>query len=311
MLKNYLRYAVAAAFLASGAGNLAFAVDEQNPEQLNKPFSKAQLLIVDDSRKVEVKGRIGLSELGEPIPDTDFYSFYGKAEDHLVRIDIDGGVKLPGTGRSLNALIAIFKPDGTVLAQKNDVGLREIDEGSVARFDPWIFPIKLPVDGLYVVGVTSDAMYADRSMRVFLDQGQTSDFVGTNMLQANGTYTLIIEGVSKTDLVQQVNIDIKPNAKSITTHANSHGKIPVALLSSNEFNALAADQDSIRFGPPNGKGTTGKCNKNGANLLCHFDKGDAGFAEDDTEGMVSGTIGGKRFEGRAWLKVIPVRSKDD
>ena len=310
MIKNYLRYAVAAAFVASGTGNLAFAVDEEHPEQLMKPFSKPQLLVIDDTKKIEVKGRIGLAETGEPVPDTDFYAFHGKAGD-LVKLDIDGGIKAAGTGRSLNSLIAIFKPDGTVLAQKNDVLLSEIDSGSIARFDPWIDNIRLPADGVYTVGVTSDAMYPDRSLRVFLTNGETTSFVGTNMLQVNGTYTLLIDGVSKTELVQQISIDIKPNAKSITTHANSSGKIPVALITSADFDALKADRDTIKFGPPNGTGTTGRCNKNGANLLCHFDKGDAGFAEDDTEGMVSGTIGGKRFEGRGWLKVIPVRSKDD
>jgi hypothetical protein len=310
MIKNYLSYAVAAALLAaSGTSNLAFAIDEEQPEQLNKPFNKPQGLVIDESRKVEVKGRIGSSEFGAAVADTDFYAFHGKA-GNVVRLDIDGGIKAAGTGRSLNSLIAIFRPDGTVLAQKNDVGLFDIDEGSIARFDPWIENITLPVDGIYTVGVTSDAMYADRSLRVFLDQGQTSSFDGTNMLQANGTYTLLIDGVSKTELMQQISIDIKPNAKSITTHANSNGKIPVALITSAEFDALKADRDSIKFGPPNGSGTPGKCNKNGANLLCHFDKGDAGFAEDDTEGMVSGTIGGKPFQGRGWLKVIPVRSKD-
>jgi hypothetical protein len=188
--------------------------------------------------------------------------------------------------------------------------LLQVDPGSIARFDPWIENILLPADGEYTVGVTSDAMYADRKLRVFTTNGELSSFVGTNMLQANGTYTLLIDGVSKTELMQQIDIDIKPNARSITTHANWKGKIPVALKTTSEFNALNADRDSITFGPPDGKGTKGNCNKNGVDLLCHFDKGDAGFAEDDTEGMVNGTIDGKPFQGKGWLKVIPVKSKD-
>jgi hypothetical protein len=310
MTKTYLHYAVAAAlFAASGTGNLAFAVDEENPEQLNRPFNKPQFLVIDASKSIEVKGRIGLFEMGDPLPDTDFYAFHGKAGDP-VRLDIDGGQK-DGTGRSLNSLIAIFNPDGTVLTQKNDVRLLEIDEGSIGRLDPWL-EITLPADGVYTVGVTSDALYPGvaREMRVFKTFGELTDFVGMDMTQANGTYTLLIDGVSKTELMQQIIIDIKPNARSITTHANWSGKIPVALKTSKEFDALKADRDSIRFGPPDGKGTTGKCNKNGSDLLCHFDKGDAGFAEDDTEGMVSGTIGGKPFQGKGWLKVIPVKSKD-
>ena len=71
-------------------------------------------------------------------------------------------------------------------------------------------------------------------------------------------------------------------------------------------NALNADQHTIKFGPPNRPGTIGRCNKNGNDLLCHFDKHDAGFSDGDTEGVVSGTIDGKPFEGSAWLKVIPV-----
>lgn len=309
MSKNYLHYAVAAAFFAaSGTSNLAFAVDEEHPEQLNKPFTKPQLLVIDASRHIEVKGRIGLYEMGAALADTDFYAFHGKA-DNVVRLDIDYGQK-DGTGRSLNSLIAIFNPDGTVLTQKNDVPLLDVDyPESIGRLDPWT-EITLPADGVYTVAVTSDARYADGKMRRFTTFGELSPFEGINMDQANGTYVLVIDGVSPTELMQHISIDIKPNARSITTHANWNGKIPVVLKTTSEFNALNADRGSIRFGPPDGKGTAGQCNKNGADLLCHFDKGDAGFSEEDTEGMVRGKIAGKDFQGRGWLKVIPVKSKD-
>ena len=311
MIKNYLSYAVAAAFFAaSGTSNLAFAVDEEQPEQLNKPFNKPQLLIIDATKHIEVKGRIGLSEFGAAVPDTDFYAFHGKAGDP-VRVDIDYGQK-NGTGRSLNSLIAIFNEDGTVLTQKNNVPLLQVDSpDSIGPLDPWT-EITLPADGVYTVGVTSDAVYPTmpRTMRTFNTFGALTPFEGLDMTQANGTYVLVIDGVSKTELMQHISIDIKPNARSITTHANWKGKIPVVLKTTSEFNALNADRDSIKFGPRGGDGTTGMCNKNGADLLCHFDKGKAGFAEDDTEGMVTGMIGGKPFQGTGWLKVIPVKSTD-
>lgn len=317
MIKNYLSYAVAAAFLAaSGTSNLAFAVDEENWQQLNKPFEKAQLLVVTDpTQQIVINGRIGLSETGDPVADNDFYAFYGK-EGNLVTLNIDGGWKAAGAGRSLNSVIAIFDPNGNVLAQRHDVTLFEIDGGSIGKFDPLLSLIRLPADGVYRVGVTSDIRYPDGRLRQFLSNGETtpSEFVGTStsMLTANGTYILRIDGAPATpaDPVIHVNIDVKPNARSITTHANWNGKIPVVLKTSKDFDALKADRDSIRFGPLNGTGTPGHCNKNGADLLCHFDKQDAGFGEEDSMAVVTGKIGGKDFKGQGWAKVIPVRSKE-
>lgn len=346
MIKTYLHYAVAAAFcVASGIGNAAFAgevtvneVEAAGTAGANDTFASAQPITIGaDGDIIKVIGSIGYDdEKGLlAIPDVDFYSFQGRAGD-IVRIDIDEGSKLDlDPLRSLDSLIAIFDPSGVILAQKNNmVSLFEIDDGSLTRFDPWIEGIFLPATGKYIVGVTSDARYSDASLRVFVNQGGTQGLTGPggfvdNMVPstANGRYALFIEGVSATPtapppppvvspppppapVVLHVSIDIKPGARSITTHANSHGKIPVAIKSSSQFNALNADLDSIKFGPPNGPGTKGKCNKNGVDLLCHFDKHDAGFREEDTMGMVTGTIGGKEFKGQGWAKVIPTRSKD-
>jgi hypothetical protein len=340
MIKNYLSYAVAAAFfVASGIGNVAFA-DEIMVNELeaagtagaNDTIQTAQPLTIGaDGDIVKVIGSIGYDdEKGLlAIPDVDFYSFQGRAGD-IVRIDIDGGSKTAlDPLRSLDSLIAIFDANGVILAQKNNlVSLFEIDDGSLTRFDPWIAGILLPATGKYTVGVTSDARYSDTTMRVFLNGGGTQGLTGPGGFVdtmvpsvANGRYALFIEGVSATPAapppvapappeVLHVSIDIRPDARSITSHANSHGKIPVVIKTSSDFDALKADRDSIKFGPLNGNGTKGKCNKKGADLLCHFDKHDAGFNEEDTMGMVTGKINGKDFKGQGWAKVIPTRSKD-
>jgi Bacterial pre-peptidase C-terminal domain len=355
MTKTYLHYAVAAAFcVASGIGNVAFA-DEITVNELeaagtasrNDTIQTAQPLTVPATGDViRVIGSIGLDEKNGllAIPDVDFYSFQGRAND-TVRIDIDGGSKTAlDPLRSLDSLIAIFDPSGAILAQKNNVAIVEIDDGSLTRFDPWIEGIWLPATGRYTVAVTSDARYSDTTLRVFVDGGTTQGLTGPGgyldtMVPsvANGRYTLVIEGVSATPAapppvvtppppvvtpppppvvtpappeVINVSIDVRPNAKSITTHANSHGKIPVAIKSSRQFDALKADRDSIKFGPLNGNGTTGKCNKHGADLLCHFDKHDAGFDEEDSMAVITGKINGKDFKGQGWAKVIPARTKD-
>ena len=299
MIKSYLHYAVAAAFFAaSGTSNFALAVDED--ESKNNAFKPAQFLMVRDSdnKKVEVTGAIGvLSTSAAPVDDVDFYSFFGKA-DTTIDIDIDHAAKRSGgTVRSLDSMIAVFKPDGTVMRQANDT--MPVDEGSFNRFDPRLEKVYLPVTGIYTVAVASDR-------RVFSDNGAISPFVSGST--SNGSYTLILTGVSPSAI--QIEIDIKPGLDRITRiNPKAKGTIPVALRSGNGFDALKADAGSIKFGPT-GTEASGHCNKHKADLLCHFDMEAANFEESHTEGKVTGTIGGMPFEGTGWLKVIPVKRDD-
>jgi hypothetical protein len=302
MIKNYLSYAVAAAFFtALGTSSLAFAVDED--ESKNNAFKPAQFLPVRDSdnNRIEVTGSIGvLSTDSTPMDDVDFYSFFGKA-GQTIEIDIDHAAKksVPGgTVRSLDAMIAVFHPtDGTVLRQATDT--LPLDEGSISRFDPRLEKVYLPVTGTYVVGVASDR-------RVFSTNGAITPFVGGST--SNGSYTLILTGVLPSAI--QIEVDIKPGLDRITRiNPKAKGTIPVALRSGNGFDALQADAGSIRFGPT-GTEASGHCNKFKADLLCHFDMEAANFQESDTEGKVTGTIGGLPFEGTGWLKVIPVKRED-
>lgn len=316
MIKNYLSYAVAAAFIvASGIGNVAFAQTETEAAGTagaNDELVKAQHLQFTDN-KIQVTGTIGhpLRVPSVAMRDIDFYSFDAKKGDS-VRIDIDGGMKNSTTLRSLDSMVGIFTADGKLIRQKNDLVNGEIVDTpeSLTKADPWMNDVFLPSTGKYIVGVTSDATFSlfGNAMRVFEDGGTTKGPDGSdgfrNTAVANGNYTLVIERVPAKSI--QISIDIRPNARSITTHANANGKIPVALITSEDFNALKADRDSIRFGRVNGTGAKGHCNKHGVDLLCHFEKRDAGFDEDDTEGMVSGTIDGTPFEGIGWLKVLPV-----
>jgi hypothetical protein len=238
MIKNYFRYtAVAAVFsLASGISNVAFAVLESESPP-NDSISTAQALVIGDSGRIEVEGIIGIDTVGTPVPDVDFYSFYGRAGD-TVTVNIDDGIKSPER-RSLDSLIAIFAPDGTVLRQRNNVGDGEVDfPESISPLDPRIEKVNLPVSGTYTVGVTSDATYPDGTMRVFLTGGSTTPYVPRST--ANGSYKLIIEVVAPQLL--QISIDIKPRAKKIgrlyeperetKINPQSKKKIKVALLSS-------------------------------------------------------------------------------
>lgn len=307
MIKKRLCSAVAAAFvLASGASNVAYAELET---EANDTASSAQRLVIDASRSVTVTGSIGVLATVTPVtPDVDYYSFNGRAKD-VVTINIDGGMKPAGSStRSLDSVLVIYAPDMSVLRQIDDVASNAVDSpGSISRFDARIDNVTLDVDGVYTVGVAS-------SGRVFLPGGGVTDFVPRTT--SNGSYTLIISGASPS--MQQISIDIKPGTDRIARlNPNSKGDIAVALLSSAGFDATKVDPGSLTFGPTGDEQSLERCAKHGhfvnrdrlPDLVCQFDIQKAAFEEGDEEGVLRGTIGGMPFEGRGWLKVIPVKRK--
>jgi len=314
MIKNYLSYAVAAAFFASGTGNLAFAqVVEQEPNN-----STPQRLIFDASKRIEVQGIIGTNvplNAGASIEDIDWYSFTGRAGD-VVTIDIDGGMKVPGTdARSLDSVIAIYGPNFP-MRTRDDMNMGEEDEPNtpLSRRDPRIENVALPTTGEYIVGVAGNGR---RFLPLAPGASWSPDVTVTPYIvraTGNGSYKLIISGVSPS--VQQITIDIKPGATSIEAPINmkSKGKIPVALLRTDAFDPLKADLDSIKFGPT-GTEAPGRCGKNGEDvngdgrldLVCHFETQATKFGASDEEGKLSGTIEGMPFEGTGDLKVIHVK----
>lgn len=305
MIKKRLCSAVAAAFLlASGASNVAYAQVVET--ELNDTAATAQRLVIDASRSVTVTGSIGVLATVTPVtPDVDYYSFNARAGD-IVTINIDGGMKPVGSStRSLDSVLVIYAPDMTVLRQIDDIGAA--DAGSISRFDARIDNVQLDVAGVYTVGVAN-------SGRVFLPGGGVTDFVARST--SNGSYTLVISGVSPS--MQQVNIDIKPGTDRIARlNPNSKGDIAVALLSSAGFDATKVDPGSLTFGPTGDEQSLERCAKHGhfvnrdrlPDLVCQFDIQKAAFEEGDEEGVLRGTIGGMPFEGRGWLKVIPVKRK--
>ncbi len=115
--------------------------------------------------------------------------------------------------------------------------------------------------------------------------------------------------------VQHINIDIKPG-RGMIVRLDPKGKhaIPVALLSSREFNALAVDVSSLTFGKTGYEQSLRRCAERGVHvnrdrrpdLVCEFGNDVAQFELGDSEGILRGrTTTGQAFEGRGMLKVIP------
>lgn len=113
-----------------------------------------------------------------------------------------------------------------------------------------------------------------------------------------------------------VRIDIKPGDDTNSINPKSKGKVPVAILSTKDFNALSQiDLNSLTFGRTCDEKSLAFChgsedvNKDGSqDLICPFYTQYAGFKCGNTEGILKGeTNGGKPIEGSDSVKIMPCK----
>ncbi len=116
---------------------------------------------------------------------------------------------------------------------------------------------------------------------------------------------------------QPVTIDIKPGSDPNSINPKSQGKIPVAILSTEQFYAPEMiNKDSLTFGTAGDEDSLAFCNYRGEDingdglmdLVCHFYTQDTGFLCGDTEGVLKGmTMDGTPVEGRDSVKIVPCK----
>jgi len=307
--KRKVCIAIAAAFIVASGAVYADVVGEQ--AAANDPINLAQPLLIDASGGVTVRGVLGTSDpAGTVSGDLDFYSFEGREGD-VVTFDIDYGMKPAGsTERSVDTVLGVFGPgpDYALLRMNDDGGILAGDPESISSADSRILNFRLPASGTYTVGVSSFP-------RAFINGGGvTRTTLGT---RSNGRYELVISGV--TPSIQHINVEIKPGSGDYAPiNPKARGNVPVALLSSSEFDALTVVRDSLTFGATGKESSLLRCNKEGADvngdgkpdLVCHFDNQAASFEPGDLEGVVMGRLqSGRMFEGRGLLKVVPRDTK--
>jgi hypothetical protein len=117
------------------------------------------------------------------------------------------------------------------------------------------------------------------------------------------------------DQTADVSIDIRPWSKrNPINYRKGHGLLPVAILSTENFNAQSEiDQDSLTFGATGNEQSLAYCNHRSGNekregltggLICHFYIEAAGFNCGDTEGILMGkTLSGMAIEGKDLVRI--------
>ncbi len=118
----------------------------------------------------------------------------------------------------------------------------------------------------------------------------------------------------------QVTIDIKPDSDEnpINCKDKGNGVIPVAILTTDDFDAMAVDCATVRFGPLGAYEAHGKCHVEDVDydgdmdLMFHFRKNETGVACEDTMMTLWGTtLDGYAFEAADHIMTVPDGDCDD
>jgi len=109
----------------------------------------------------------------------------------------------------------------------------------------------------------------------------------------------------------EVSLDIKPGASPNTINPKSNGVIPVAILTTPDFDATTVDPLSVEFGPKgafeaHGKGHIEDVNGDGKkDLVLHFRTQETGIACGDTSASLTGaTFQGDQIQGSDTIKTV-------
>ena len=349
--KRFMRSAMLIAVLAAlGASRVALADNEVEP---NDPVANAQQLTIGSDGTVTVNGEILNTATHR---DVDFYSFQATAGDVItVDIDGGMAADMTGVWTDL-AIFGPDSNGPLSLLRQSQYGVPIDPGSATyydARIDNFVVPttgtyvVGVSSDPGTFVDVNT------LSSGTILNDSPAYDVDGFYTLIISGVTPPVVAAppppppppvatppVVTPPPVQEISIEIRPGRRDVLwayspehdfgrgsdsdrdrdfeafRHHQFRGGMPVALLSSDTFNALDVDQSSLKFGETGNESSLIRCERHGVDvnrdkqpdLVCFFDFSKADFKPGDTQGKVTGTTkSGQAFEGEGWLKIMTGR----
>ncbi len=112
----------------------------------------------------------------------------------------------------------------------------------------------------------------------------------------------------------EIDIDIKPGSYPNSINPNSKGVIPVAILTTDDFDASSADPETVVFGPLEASAVhyaMEDVDEDGdLDMILHFRTQEVGLAEGDTEAILTGqTTDGIEIIGTDSVRIVPPEGK--
>ena len=182
---------------------------------------------------------------------------------------------------------------------------------------------------IYVNGIRED----EKARPLFTDTHTTDLLIGANITQGAHVDGLVDEveiynralsaaeiqaifnagsaGKCKDSGITEVTIDIKPGSSPNSINPKSNGVIPVAILTTDTFDATTVDPLSVQFGPneateAHGKGHIEDANGDGEpDLVLHFRTQETGITCGEISASLTGqTVDGEPIEGSDAIKTV-------
>jgi len=112
----------------------------------------------------------------------------------------------------------------------------------------------------------------------------------------------------------EVEIDIKPGSDPNSINLKGNGVIPVAILTTDTFDAADVDPETARFGPDEAMAVQSALedvdDDGDVDLILHFKTQEVGLTEDSTEATLTGqTFGGDDITGTDSVRIVPPKKK--
>jgi hypothetical protein len=171
-----------------------------------------------------------------------------------------------------------------------------------------------PIDGIQVEG---DIYFPDTSVKhivlpTVFQTAETGSYVlrVTALKEAYKSETREISFaiIEKEPNFKEVEIDIKPGSEPNSINLNSKGKIPVAILTNEEFDASTVDPVTVSFAEASPvRWTVENVDGDGdMDLLFHFKTQEMNLDQDSTEATLTGiTYDGRIIEGTDTVNIVP------
>ena len=157
------------------------------------------------------------------------------------------------------------------------------------------------------------------------ESGGSGNVTGSHTYYVPGIYTVTVtveddDGDSDSDSFDvevkniTVDIDIKPGGDPNSINLGSNGRIPVAILTTEDFDATGVDADTVRFGPAEAEpvhyAIEDVDDDGDDDMILHFNTQDIGLIEEDVEATLTGqTTDGRYFTGDDSVRIVPPQGK--
>lgn len=134
---------------------------------------------------------------------------------------------------------------------------------------------------------------------------------------SRGSSGLVNAGPATVPTVITVDIDVKPGSEPNSTNLGSRGVIPVAILTTPDFDVASVDPATVVFAQPDGASPVHDALEDvdgdgNLDLIMHFRTQETNIADDATEACLAGeTFAGQAIQGCDIIRIVPPELDSD